>query len=465
MRAFLVILLFAGAARAADEAAADFASTAAIDAAGTTSHFRVRLTPPAYRASLQRGLADLRVTNGAGEFVPFAFAPREAPRAAPPEIRAAKLFPLHAEIAKPVDGLSLRVERSASGTVVKLDAGEAPRGARSVLLGYIVELPEMAGPLQALVFDWEARSGFTAGARIEASDDLKQWRSVALRAPLIQLEHAGERLERKRVEGLGLRAKYLRVSFSGVPADFTLKGIGCETGSARPEPVRDSLTFAGVQDVEKKNEYRFDTGGGFPVERVRFTLPQANTIAPVQVLVRSRTEDQWRHVASATAYRLSRDDGEITNPDIDVGAVTERQWLLRVDPRAGGLGSGEVQLVIAWQPHEIVFAARGTPPFALLAGSKTAAGAALPLATIVPGAKDGDAIAATPARLGEFRPNARAPATPQTTLESARAFAGSAEGRKWLLWAVLVAGVLFLAWMAMRLLRDLDKRANPPKSD
>ena len=43
-----------------------------------------------------------------------------------------------------------------------------------------------------------------------------------------------------------------------------------------------------------------------------------------------------------------------------------------------------------------------------------------------------------------------------------REFAGTAEGRKWLLWTVLVAGVLFLVWMAMRLMRELGSSQKPP---
>jgi hypothetical protein len=464
MRIVLGMLALCTVAHAADERAADFASAGRIEMPPAGSHFRVRLSAPVYRATAQRGLGDLRVVNATGEFVPFAFAPREPQRAAA-ETRTLKLFPLHGDEARTIDGLSLRAERSAAGTVVKIDSTEAPRGSPRKLLGYVAELPELPRPMQALTFDWEAKEGFTGTVRIEVSEDLRRWTAVAPRAPVIQLEHAGERLERKRVEVRASSPGYLRVSFVGVPADFMLKGIACELAAERPEPVRESFAVAGTQVAAKKNDYQFDTVGSFPVDRIRFALPQANTIAPVHVLTRDRPEDSWRPLVAATVYRLSRDGGEIVSPDIAVAPTTDRYWLLRVDARSGGLGAGDVQLVASWQSHEIVFAARGAAPFALLVGSKTASGTALPIATVLPGYRDGEPVPAGVARLGELGANSSAARKAEDPIASARAFAGSAEGRKWILWTVLVAGVLFLIWMATRLMRDLGKAQVPPKQD
>src|SRR6185503_9163345 len=82
-------------------------------------------------------------------------------------------------------------------------------------------------------------------------------------------------------------------------------------------------------------EYRFDLGGRFPVDRVRFELPQPNTIAQVELLSRERTDQPWRPVTRGVIYRLRQGGGEIASPEIAIGTNADREWLLRVDQRGG----------------------------------------------------------------------------------------------------------------------------------
>src|SRR5438874_8512280 len=42
-----------------------------------------------------------------------------------------------------------------------------------------------------------------------------------------------------------------------------------------------------------------------------------------------------------------------------VGLNTDAHWLVRTNPKAGGLGRVAPHLVVEWVPHEIVFIARG----------------------------------------------------------------------------------------------------------
>jgi hypothetical protein len=471
MKTLFALLACIASAHAADPALPSFASAVAIEAAPGASHYSLTVPAPVYRALQRRDLGDLRIANGEGEFVPFAFASRGPVERKAGESLRLKLFPLYGDEARGMEGLDLRIEQTAAGTVVRLQSGTSakpPPGKK--LLGYLAEVPAEAKPAEALVLDWKSAESFTGSVRVETGDDLKRWSTLTSQAPVIQLAHAGERLERKRVELPGLRTAaarptYLRISFLGVPRDFELGGVTYEMRGERPEPVRDSLVVTGKQDAEKRDEYAFDLGGSFPVDRVRLELPQANTVAPMQVFSRDKADGAWRLVTSTIAYRLNREGGEATSPPVPFGANADRYWLVRVDARSGGLGSGEVRLVASWVPHEVVFTARGTAPFSLVAGNRAAQPAALPLATILPGYREGEVPAATLAKLGEVRANTAAVAAPAGTIASAQAFAGTPEGRKWMLWSVLVAGVLFVGWMATRLMRDLGKAEGAAKKE
>jgi hypothetical protein len=466
IRALFCLLALWASAAGAQERPGQFAHAARIDGAGEDSHYRLTLPADAYRGVTRADLGDLRLFNGAGEPVPYAFVPLR-PQKHKPAVHAAKLFPLRGEAGKGLDGLNVRIRQTPGGeTFVDVasapGAGKAPRK----LLGYLLDASSLKEPpLEALLLDWQAREGFTGSARVEGSDDLKSWRTLVGGASVLYLEHAGQRLERKRVELYGARAKYLRVSFTGVPGDFALKQARLELRPLKAEPAREWLSLTGKEVADRRGEYEFDTGGHFPVDRLRFVLPQVNTVAQVQVLARhteevrsrrerrSSTEENWRAAASATVYRLRRNGAEVTNADIAVGPNASRRWLLRVDQKGGGLGSGEVRLEIGWVPREVGFAARGEAPFTLAYGMKIAKPGALPITSVLPDYKEGEAIALKAARLSDLARSAPPPAAGLS--DYLREAVDSGEAKKWALWASLVIGVLLLVWMAFALLKQV----------
>jgi len=326
-----------------------------------------------------------------------------------------------------------------------------------------VDVGEEKPALQALTLEWSSRQAVTGFAHVEASEDLKRWTSLASGAPVLVLEHGGARLEQKRVELGGARARYLRLSFTSVPQDFRLKQAGLELRAEKSQPERDWLAIAGTPDAKRPGDYAFDTGGHFPIDRLRFALPQVNTVTQARIFVRERAEDPWRPVASAVLYRLRRDSRDIVNPDVEVHGEPVRYWLLRVDQRGGGLGAGEARLEFGWVPHEVVFAARGAPPFSLAYGLKVAKPGAMALATVLPGYKPDEPITVKTAAVSVQAPLVRERASLWRDPGSfARAAIESGEAKKWALWAALVAGVLVLGWMAFGLLRQLGKAGDNP---
>jgi hypothetical protein len=455
------LLLGCAAGAAAQERASQFAHSGAITLEGSESHYRFPLPAAAYMGIARRDLGDVRVFNAAGEAVPYGFVPLRAKTIAP-ESRGSKLFPLYGEEAKGLDGVDMRLEQSARGTIVHISPPASSRRAPRKLLGYLLDTgEEKEKPLfAALNLEWAAREPFTGFARVEASDDLKRWALLVDGAPVLLLEHEGARLERKRIELAGANARYLRLSFTGVPPGFALKQVSLELRPDSTQPERDWLGTPGTPDPRRPGEYAFDTGGHFPVDRMRFALPQPNTVAHAQLFARDRLEEPWQPIAAATLYRLRRDSRDLVNSDVAVPPDGRRYWLLKVDQRGGGLGAGELRLEFGWIPHELVFAARGAAPFNLAYGMKTAKPGALPLATIVPGYKSGDPIPAKMAAVSVLAPTARERASlfgdPAAFVKAA---VDSGEAKIWALWASLVAGVLVLGWMAFRLLHQVGQNA------
>mgnify|MGYP000899731487 CR=1 FL=1 len=166
----------------------------------------------------------------------------------------------------------------------------------------------------------------------------------------------------------------------------------------------------------------------------------------------------WRVVAS-TVYRLGTAGQEVVNPDLAIATSSDRYWLLRVDPRGGGLGTGSVQLAAGWLPQRLIFAARGSPPFQLAYGSATAKPAVFPVATLVPGYRGGDNDT-----LGAL-PIGRASSGSEHVLAGERAIRTPADWQGRGLWGSLLLAVALLGWMALRLGRQLGRRDAPAREE
>jgi len=445
IRALILALVFAGAAHA--ERPADYAYAVPVTPDSPAAFQRVVVPAAVYEGAVSRDLGDLRVFNADGELVPYAWVPtRASSRERPPAI-ALPMFPLYVDRdRRDVSALALTVVRSPAGTTVSINSTDAEPATGKVLGGYVLDASALDEPLVALTFALPPTTGATTmRLAIAASDDLAAWRNLAADGTLVNIEYAGQRLTRNRIDLPAVKAKYLRLSWTGDGPVIAFGAVSGEFGSRAIEAPRQWRDAKGTRVAEREGEYEYDLGGAFPVDRITIDLAAQNSIWPVTVLARASPAEPWQFVGSTVFYRLEQPGGDVTSAPFAVAGGARRYWLLRVDPRAGAPGEAP-PLRAGWQPQEIVFAARGHAPFTLAYGRYQAASGALPIATMVPGydsAKDPLANVAV-ARAGE-----------PMTLGGAEQLRKPPDVKRWVLWAALVLGVVVLGWMAWRLSREM----------
>ncbi|EXI68878.1 MAG: hypothetical protein AW08_00703 [Candidatus Accumulibacter adjunctus] len=441
------------------EAPGDFAFGMLLQADGPQPLLRVEL-PAAVHAGVRRpDLGDLRVFNAAGEAVPHAWLPQPPAARARPTLLPLPLFALRGAATAGVEGVEVRIERQGGRAVLRMDE-RAGASAPTLLLGYLVDASAVEQPLQAFALELPATGeDVVARVRVEASDDLARWTTLVGDAPVLRLAAGGQRLEVRRIEFAPRRAKYFRLSWAADTPALRLSAVGGEPAATVVELPRQWRQVAGSAVPDEKGSHRFDLAGQFPADRLRLLLPQANSVAAVELLSRAREADPWRRVTTATVYRLGSAGQEIVSPEIAIAPTGDRHWLLRVDQRGGGLGAGVPELAAGWLTQGLVFAARGPAPFQLAFGSDRAQPTAYPISTLVPGYRigdDGQPVAAADSGLEIGR------ATPAAVHPLAGEGAGRfrIDWRLWGLWASLLLGVGVLAGMAWRLARQL---ARPPR--
>jgi hypothetical protein len=433
------------------ERLADFAWSVPIELDAREGLHQLELDARVHQGIMRRDLGDIRVFNAAGESVPYAFAPAPHFPAASQGAIALPFFPVHAERGVPMEGVELKIRTRPDGTLLGLSA-EPPRpGSAKGVIGYLIDASGTQQPLAALRLQWAAIPGGThSRVRLEASDDLLQWRIVADAVPLIDLEFGGHRLQRDAIAFAPRKLKYLRLSWLDGQEPARLSGVIADAAIAGAEPRRLWREARATAAQGAPGQYDYDLGGLFPLDRLRLALPQPNSLARVQVLARARASDRWRPVTEAIVYRLTRAGVEVTSPDIAIPVNAERYWRVQVDARSGGLGAGVPALTVGWIAQRIVFAARGEPPFRLAFGNRDAAGASYPIASLVPGYKPSDAIELPPARLASPDAGGVVPAPP----------VDRPDYRRWSLWGVLLLAVAVLAAMAYRLVRHVGGGAS-----
>ncbi len=447
----------------------DFSWRIPLDTDGQDAIYRVELPPAVYQGVQRADLGDVRVFNQRGERVPHVLRrPATEAGVAAPTLLPVPFFPLQGDASAATEALRLTV-RTKDGSI-DLSRSSAADPGQSPPAGYLVdgrEAYDAARDIEALAFAWTDDSPpFSGRFKLEASDDLTAWRTVTADAPLLSLRHGNQRLAQNRIDFLPMRARYWRLSAAPARENQAMPqalppiaGVSAQTVPVRGERQRAQrdLTSGGGQP----GEYLFDTGGYFPVDRVALLLPEINTVADARIFSRASATAPWREVTRATVYRLQQNGQEIASAALPVAGNVDRYWRVYIDPASGAVGAAAPRLRIAWFPRQLFFVARGDGPFELAYGSADVppAPSALDGLLAADGSARDDLALGTikTARLGEARQVADARPTapplqaPPQTLP--------APWRTHALWAVLLACVALLGWMAWRLSRQMQAGA------
>jgi len=447
--AFLGLLPLLAATTAA-WSAEQFANQFALDLDGQAAYYAVVLPREVYAASLRNDLADLRILNGAGEPVPYSLETPHAvqPPQQPPVLRSVKWFPVPpsesgdqgAQLGAPL-GVTIAADGSLRAAVTTVPPQRAVRDAD------LVDIGPPSGRVGALLVHL-GKDNYQGRVSLDASDDLRSWERVT-DTPLLKITYGGDMLSQERIELGSLRARYLRLRWLDSAPDVASMEVEEQTvntsaprSSAPPRQWREGIS---AQAGRTAGEYLFETDGAYPVDLLRFSLPQSNTVARLTIFSRNDAQAPWHALTSSLVYRLQGKSGEqeSQSPPLEIAANTAREWRIAVDMRGGGLGSGPLTVAVGWRPALLTFVARGTPPFALAVGNASLGSNAVSRSELMIGAASNIATARVGAALSV--PPLEPPAAPIKTDTDAK--------RRYILWGALLLAVGVLGAMAWRLSR------------
>jgi len=156
-------LLCASTALAQPTVKLEFARSAEFMLEGKGAIYALDLPVEVYNGLERRDLGDLRVQNAAAESVPHAFVRPASSERKPAASLALPYFPVLGAPGKPVEDMTLRVERRPDGAVkaVVSTSERSAAGARRTV-AYVVDASAAKSALRELRFDWQPESDSTS---------------------------------------------------------------------------------------------------------------------------------------------------------------------------------------------------------------------------------------------------------------------------------------------------------------
>lgn len=440
----------------------DFALRAPLTLAQPDGLHVLELNEAVYRAGTSRTLADLRIFNAKGEALPWAVLP-----APPAETKAGAalelvLVPLPAQQdmrTLVLKSYAVRVERDGQREVVEiapLRPVEMPPGGVG---GYLIDsrrAKDLSGQL-TLMFDADA-ADYAQRIEILGSDDLVSWRPLVA-GPLALNRKLGATVERNAFD-LSRPPPFLRVQWAGDVAPHVTSARFTEKSLAAPTLPRASLAV--FDDPDGRESLLVDVPRALPIERLHFRPASVNESFELEVyqrvegrrvrshfLSRKRT-DEWVPVGRVDAVRVMRDGTELQGEPLRFSGNTDRLRLRWIGPP-----TDPPAVDAEWRPARIAFVARAPGPyFVAIGNTKAEPGQALDLATVLQGTDR----SGTRLQVARVTPgNVEQLAAQAVGQQRARQIAKEAGWSRFVLWAVLLAAVAAMAWMAWRLSLQLRR--------
>jgi len=427
---------------------------------GTGPLWELDLPDDVYRGIVQPDLSDLRVFNAAGGVVPHAVTRPPAISQKAPAPFELPFFPLHAGATDESDQRILHIVTDETGAIVDTTSEPFRPDTTDRLVAFLVDTSTLERGPNRLVLDWDRRegTGFAVTVDVLASDDLSRWSTLASDVTLADLQSGGAALLHNEIALPGHKTKYLRINWPKAIGDIKPTRIRAFFASAEQPPPRHTIEVRGTADDQSQGSWLFDAEGFRPVDKVRVLFPSSNMVLQGSLYSRATPDGNWHLRHSGIIYSLEREGATLESAPIQFTSTADRYWRFVAEADQDPMAEGSPTLELGWIPHHLTFVARGSPPYTVAFGNALVKSAQRPVAMLLKdigsGPDEGLTVEANASAVftlgGEEK---RLPTPPPLPW------------KEWVLWAVLLAGVVLLAMMVRRLLRQMGTPDKLGRSD
>ncbi len=400
---------------------------------------RVRLPLAVLIASKRDGLSDVRVFDGNGRVVPIARMPNLPSPIRNINLPAMPILGPQKALREP--DVTLKIEGEGRVQTVTVDGKPVTGDGTNVVIGSLFDTLGNTGDIKQLVLDASIPEGQPITFTVEASEDLKSWRSL------------GEAVDYRPPGGV---EKDLSIAVAGTLRGGTKLRVTWRSDAQLRTPVivRQAMVSASPTALEAGamrsisatappllDDYSLEFAVPFAarIQTIAVDAKGGEGLVPIQILGRNTKEEPWSLLGQGRA--------EANSSVISLRQRPIRMIRIEADRRVGGFAAVPA-IRFGIESPEIAFVASGKQPFTLAVGHPDAADVYLPI---------GDIARATPSAI----PEARISDAAIGTLTLSAISPGSAPKQTMVLWAILLGVTVLLAGIAWHLWSNRDKEAQP----
>lgn len=443
---------------------ASYALRAPLAMAGDSSLQRLTLPADALVRLQTSGYGDVRVFDAKGQSVPLALALAEKEIQTQGQQVTLPAYPiLGAASTLNNEGVSLRIEEQQGKRVVHIDTGSAKTAADvKSLVGVLLDARAISDPVIAMALDVDLPIAQPISFDVQASKDLRSWRSVADTVLYRPAESSAASSssdfgkQRMLLTLNDIKDHYLRITWqgsTGQAASVTVRNAILTTSQSSVNPRIAAVIATPV--LTSPHELSFLLPFATPLSALKIKPQGTDVLVPIRVLGRNDRSQPWTPLASTVLYNLVSNGKEQSNSAVEL--LGERQYVayreikIEADKKTAGFAKAP-EVSALFEPIQIVFLSSGVAPFTLAAGLSEANSAYLPLASLIPGYKIGQENT-----LPQARVLVNASASANTPVITAPSPSSTPPIRSLLLWGVLIVGVAALGLMAYILIKQTKK--------
>jgi len=428
-----------------------------LDLQGKGAIYSFMLKKEVYEKITKQDLQDIRIFNGNGKVVPFSVQIKNST-----ENKIEKklpFFPLYKNNKdNEIEGLTIKVKKDAKGTIIGIKTTDNIDKISEKTYAYLVDSSMLKSAPEKLCFSWQStKKNFATTVRIDHSNDLANWQVLVKKASLAELDYNNHKFRIYTILLPKSKKKYMRLSWPAGQKEMLLTEVKA-IHSTKSSKIKRVWTSVKAKSVISNNKviFNFDTKAFFPVDAFQIKFNEKNNLLRAVIKTRSNEKSNWIKRFQGLFYNLYIDEITLKNDIVTFNKTTDRFWRIEIDQEGKSMPDDidAFDFLLGFLPHEILFVARGRPPFLLAYGSsricknnllKTSEN----MFTRILGTGDDNQLIKKAVILdhvilgGEKMLKPPAPSLPW---------------KVWILWGVLITGVGIIACMVRNLYRQMNAK-------
>jgi Protein of unknown function (DUF3999) len=439
-----------------------------LNAAGEKPFYQTLIPMPVYDQTLSNTLSDLSITNAANEAIPYTFVSYETlhPNTTTrEEIKPLPVYKIQTEALNAPNDLRIQLEKTTGKTSMNIISNETARLQDTV---FLVDAGANHAPLRTLKVNWSGSENIFLNTEILSSDDLQNWHNVGSAVLLNTItdtnnEQLGQIADQKHAAPQSTKllqntislnedviSRYLQIRTIESAGVFKINSINAHyllLQSIAPLALWNNPKLLG-RNIDSTNgivNIDFETNGRYPASRMRIVLPQKNMVTNVSIQNKNTINEPWHPLANASLHNDNQNEHLIAT-------TVARYWRLQFKQSDGGIGIENPSLSLGWLPPTVIWNARGKAPYLLHVGNNPELVNTIDLSTMLPKYTN-QQLSALPIATATLI----ADSSPKATSKKST-WAKTTDYKSWILWGVLVIGVLLLAGMAYSLLKQTNNK-------